>query len=324
MISPPPKRGIALVIVLLLLAIMASMSINSSRRISLQLERMHSLQDYQQAKWYAASVESLTLSLLNQSLKNEKHVHLTQLWADGPRLFPLPQGKVTVMLRDAQACFNLNVLSQQTTASHPPAVQQLIALISRLDVSVSRAKLLAESLWKFIDGDRSGQIRQGKGREDREYLARSVYSSQLLADISEMRIVQGMDAGLYQKLKPLVCALPVNSQQININTLDVSQSVIVEALFAPWLSPAQARALLQQRPAKGWDNVEQFLASPFFKKVDENIKEQVKSILSVDSNYFWLRSDITVNETVLTMNSLIARMDPQHFSVLWHQTGESE
>ncbi len=101
------------------------------------------------------------------------------------------------------------------------------------------------------------------GREDSEYLARSVpfyAANQPLADISEMRVVQGMDAGLYQKLKPLVCALPMTRQQININTLDVTQSVILEALFDPWLSPVQARALLQQRPAKGWEDVDQFLA----------------------------------------------------------------
>ncbi|MDX7379662.1 type II secretion system protein GspK, partial [Enterobacter hormaechei] len=92
---------------------------------------------------------------------------------------------------------------------------------------------------------------------DSEYLARSVpfyAANQPLADISEMRVVQGMDAGLYQKLKPLVCALPMTRQQININTLDVTQSVILEALFDPWLSPVQARALLQQRPAKGWED----------------------------------------------------------------------
>ncbi|EER2569045.1 general secretion pathway protein GspK [Escherichia coli] len=58
--------------------------------------------------------------------------------------------------------------------------------------------------------------------------------------------------------------------------------------------------------------------------VDERTKKLLKTILSVDSNYFWLRSDITVNEIELTMNSLIVRMGPQHFSVLWHQTGESE
>nr|WP_251003492.1 type II secretion system minor pseudopilin GspK [Escherichia coli] len=234
-------------------------------------------------------------------------------------------GDEMVTLRDAQACFNLNALAQPTTASRPLAVQQLIALISRLDVPAYRAELIAESLWEFIDEDRSVQTRLG--REDSEYLARSVpfyAANQPLADISEMRVVQGMDAGLYQKLKPLVCALPMTRQQININTLDVTQSVILEALFDPWLSPVQARALLQQRPAKGWEDVDQFLAQPLLADVDERTKKQLKTVLSVDSNYFWLRSDITVNEIELTMNSLIVRMGPQHFSVLWHQTGESE
>ncbi len=190
---------------------------------------------------------------------------------------------------------------------------------------IALMRQLAESLWEFIDEDRSVQTRLG--REDSEYLARSVpfyAANQPLADISEMRVVQGMDAGLYQKLKPLVCALPMTRQQININTLDVTQSVILEALFDPWLSPVQARALLQQRPAKGWEDVDQFLAQPLLADVDERTKKQLKTVLSVDSNYFWLRSDITVNEIELTMNSLIVRMGPQHFSVLWHQTGESE
>lgn len=65
-------------------------------------------------------------------------------------------------------------------------------------------------------------------------------------------------------------------QQININTLDVTQSVILEALFDPWLSPVQARALLQQRPAKGWEDVDQFLAQPLLADVDERTKKQLK------------------------------------------------
>ncbi len=124
-----------------------------------------------------------------------------------------------------------------------------------------RAELIVESLWEFIDEDRSVQTRLG--REDSEYLARSVpfyAANQPLADISEMRVVQGMDAGLYQKLKPLVCALPMARQQM-------------------------------------------FLAQPLLADVDERTKKQLKTVLSVDSNYFWLRSDITVNEIELTMNS---------------------
>ena len=187
MITLPPKRGMALVVVLVLLAVMMLVTITLSGRMQQQLGRTRSQQEYQQALWYSASAESLALSALSLSLKNEKRVHLAQPWASGPRFFPLPQGQIAVTLRDAQACFNLNALAQPTTASRPLAVQQLIALISRLDVPAYRAELIAESLWEFIDEDRSVQTRLG--REDSEYLARSVpfyAANQPLADISEM------------------------------------------------------------------------------------------------------------------------------------------
>jgi len=134
MITSPPKRGMALVVVLVLLAVMMLVTITLSGRMQQQLGRTRSQQEYQQALWYSASAESLELSALSLSLKNEKRVHLAQPWASGPRFFPLPQGQIAVTLRDAQACFNLNALAQPTTASRPLAVQQLIALISRLDV----------------------------------------------------------------------------------------------------------------------------------------------------------------------------------------------
>lgn len=319
MITLPPKRGMALVMVLLLLAVMASVSVGLSQRISRQTDRMRSLQDYQQATWYAVSAESLALSILNENLKNEEHTPIYS-WSIGSHLFPLSQGKMAVTLRDAQACFNLNALAQPAKVSGE-GEGQLITLISRLDVPARRAAQITESLQAFIGGGRDGQK-----QKDSEYLSRPVpfWPVQPLTDISELRVVQGMDAALYQKIKPLVCVLPMNRQRININSLDVSQSVILEALFGPGLSPAQARALLQQRPGKGWRNVGQFLASPYLKRVDENVRKQAGEFLTVNSRYFWLRSDITVNETELTMNSLIARTGPQHFSVLWHQTGESE
>ncbi|HAG1892128.1 TPA: type II secretion system minor pseudopilin GspK [Salmonella enterica] len=320
-----PGRGMALVMVLLLLAVMASVCTGLSHRVSRQTDRMRSLQDYQQATWYAVSAESLVLSILNENLKNKEYIYPVYSWGGGPHLFPLSQGKMAVTLRDAQACFNLNALTPPMKATRPFAAQQLITLISRLDVPVQQAVQIAESLQAFTGGNRDGQTQLEQ--QEREYLTRPVPfwpANQPLTDISEIRVVQGMDAALYQKLKPLVCALPMNRQQININTLDVSQSVILEALFGPWLSPVLARALLQQRPGKGWRNVGQFLASPYLKQVDGNVRKQVGEFLTVNSNYFWLRTAITVNETELTMNSLIARTGPQHFSVLWHQTGESE
>ncbi|HBI7533803.1 TPA: general secretion pathway protein GspK [Escherichia coli] len=100
--------------------------------------------------------------------------------------------------------------------------------------------------------------------------------------------------------------------------------ILLEALFDPWLTSVQASVLLQQRPAEGWNDVDQFLSNPILTRVDEYTKRKVKDVLVVQSNYFWLRSDITVNETELTMNSLISRQGPQYFSVQRHHTGDSE
>ncbi len=217
MITSPPKRGMALVVVLVLLAVMMLVTITLSGRMQQQLGRTRSQQEYQQALWYSASAESLALSALSLSLKNEKRVHLAQPWASGPRFFPLPQGQIAVTLRDAQACFNLNALAQPTTASRPLAVQQLIALISRLDVPAYRAELIAESLWEFID---VCSVQTRLGREDSEYLARSVpfyAANQPLADISEMRVVQGMERRALSKTETVgLCAAdgpPANQHQ---------------------------------------------------------------------------------------------------------------
>ncbi|KLX63946.1 hypothetical protein SK79_01229 [Escherichia coli] len=105
---------------------------------------------------------------------------------------------------------------------------------------------------------------------------------------------------------------------------DVTQSVILEALFDPWLSPVQARVLLQQRPAKGWEDVDQFLAQPLLADVDERTHEVVAFVLFVSRVSLLLGWVFPVVEIELTMNSLIVRMGPQHFSVLCDASGDGE
>lgn len=58
MITSPPKRGMALVVVLVLLAVMMLVTITLSGRMQQQLGRTRSQQEYQQALWYNASAES--------------------------------------------------------------------------------------------------------------------------------------------------------------------------------------------------------------------------------------------------------------------------
>ncbi|WP_353739689.1 hypothetical protein [Yersinia nurmii] len=57
--------------------------------------------------------------------------------------------------------------------------------------------------------------------------------NQPLEDIRALSVIQGMGADVYQRIKPLVCTLPMTRQSINVNTRHVAHSVILVALFTP-------------------------------------------------------------------------------------------
>lgn len=299
-----PRRGMALITALVLMVMMTTIAINLFTRLAQQTSLATLEQHDQQARWYLASAESLALATLRQSLAKTSRVYLQQPWATMTHRYVVPQGTITATLSDAESCFNLNALANSDPQQQRIAREQLSTLLSRLAIPATRVKRFTAYLGQFFPSQNAQHI--------------------LLVDISELRAADGIDAGLYQKLKPLLCALPQTSQRININSLHEEQSVILEALFAPWLSASQARTLIQQRPASGWESVGQFLNAGPLAKVDDTIKTQLKNTLSVESHYFLLRAGITFAGVRLVSRSLISRAADKQFSILWHQTGDIE
>lgn len=75
-----------------------------------------------------------------------------------------------------------------------------------------------------------------------------------------------MDAALYQRLLPFVCALPDDALQVNVNTLHPAQAALLAALFPTELTVSEARQLVQTRAATGWSSVAAFLSQPALQK----------------------------------------------------------
>ncbi len=69
-------------------------------------------------------------------------------------------------------------------------------------------------------------------------------------DVSELRLIAGMDAALYLRLLPFVCALPDDALQLNVNTLRVDQA-FADEILPTGVNLQQARQLLQDRPRAG-------------------------------------------------------------------------
>lgn len=75
-----------------------------------------------------------------------------------------------------------------------------------------------------------------------------------------------MDAALYQRLLPYVCALADETLQVNVNTLQPDRAALLAALFPAELTLVEARQLLQARAATGWSSVAAFLSQPALQK----------------------------------------------------------
>jgi len=303
-VSGQPKRGVALITALALMVMMTAIALKLFSRLSQQTFLATYEQRYQQASWYLASAESLALATLRRSLVNTSRGYMDQARATMTHRFPVAQGTITVTLSDQQTCFNINALANSNAGQQTLARKQLSALLSLLAVPATRAEKLVDYFEQFAPQDNGSPI--------------------LLLDISELRAIASIDAGLYKTIAPFICALPDTRQRININTLTEEQAFVLAALFSPWLTPGQARTLLQQRPKAGWESVEQFLNESPLAKVDGAIKMQLNSALCIESHYFLLLAEIEFEAVRRVSRSLISRSAETQFSVLWHQTGEIE
>lgn len=94
---------------------------------------------------------------------------------------------------------------------------------------------------------------------------------QPMQDVSELRLLAGMDAALYQRLLPFVCVQPDDALQVNVNTLRPSQAALLVALFPGDLTLQEAQQLLHNRPRTGWSSVAAFLAQPTLQKTDTTL-----------------------------------------------------
>ncbi|MCX9565278.1 general secretion pathway protein GspK, partial [Vibrio cholerae] len=75
------QRGVALIVVLLLLAVMVSIAATMAERLFSQFQRATHQVNYQQAYWYSLGVEALAKKGIEQSYQDSETINLSQPWA---------------------------------------------------------------------------------------------------------------------------------------------------------------------------------------------------------------------------------------------------
>ena len=256
------QRGVALLIVLMLLVSVAGVAVATTALMTRAVASAGAARDRDEAVWALLGAERAALMLAEADEGVPR----------APVPVQTPDGPVVVSLRSV-ACVNVNALvsgqpgqyatpKDQSGALAGPGAARLGALVTALGGNGPAGLRLMEAAADFIDTD---DVPNTGGEEDFGYARRDVpyrTAGTLLADPSELRAVAGWDVATYRALAPYLCALPsTNPLKIDVNGLGPSDAPILAAILedAPM---SVAERLIAQRPQGGYDDIADFTGLP--------------------------------------------------------------
>ena len=320
------QSGVALIVVLMLLAIMAAIAATMSERLTLGISRSAQKNDHQQAYWYAVGVEQLAKYGIEESFSDSDTVNLSQPWALDDQVFPLDYGEARGRMVDKQACFNLNGLAQLSLDGseneRPYLMLALIQLLKSKQIDEYQAEVIVDSLYEFVDSDSSVVTLSGVEESSYEALKPAYLSPNgLLSDSSELRSIYQVDRNVMHQLRGLVCALPTDQYLLNVNTVREWQAPLLEAMFNGELSLDDATQIIENRPFDGWASVDEFMQEGAVNALNSDIKNKAKAHFSVDSSYFELDGEVLVGDSRIRVRSLFFSNDKQSVQVVRRRFG---
>lgn len=284
-------RGVVLLSVLLVLALISALAWQLMARHSLVIAQSRFTFTGDQALEYAFGAEAFARQVLFEEWQRTGPGKdtLLEVWAQPTAPFEVDNGFLEVQVVDQHRCFNLNSLAG---SDWQPNLERLKTLLRNRGVPES----VADAWRDWVDPDLDIH---GFGAEDGEYLLEEIpyrTANAPAAHVSELRLVKGIEAEHLAALDGLVCVLPSTRLEINVNTA----AAPVLAALSPAVTEAQIAALTEAE--RDFDDVGAVTAAfPDLMPAAE--------VLEVSSEYFRINVRAQVDGSQAELSSLVRR-DP--------------
>ncbi len=282
-------RGAALITVLTMMAVIATLAIVVVDAANMSLRRTGNLVRMEQTRWYLVGAESYAVARLGELRRRADIARVDESeWQNRPFTFPLDDGAMEVTISDGDNCFNLNsvVVTDDGGGRFISAVGmvQFSRLLDAVGVQAAHGGLAA-SLVDWIDSDQ--QTTPGGGEDDADTYRTA---NTLLADVSELRRIRGFSDDVIARLAPYVCVRPTSApNQLNPNTLRPDQAPLL-VMAIDDLSVDTAAQVIRDRPRGGWEGVDAFLLHPRLNNIELN--EAGRGQFSTVPRYYVLRARV--------------------------------
>jgi general secretion pathway protein K len=284
------QRGFALIQVMLVFAILVIVAAKMQYEQRLQMERTRQMLFISQAQAYTESAEDVAIVGLYLDDKYTSNDNFYEAWSTTTSVYPPADGWLLgAELNDLQGRFNLNWLSKEASdrAKSAKAFKRLLTLLEQDED-------IADELLNWFD-DESG-IDQNYSTQTPPYAP----SYHIMADVSELVLLDSVTFDIYDDLRPYLSALPATTA-LNVNT---APQVIIQSI-ASYIDEDSAEDLVENREEEGYESASSFLDQDIFENNED--EDRYISDLTVNSSWFELYTEVSFENRVHQTTSLIYR-----------------
>lgn len=288
------QRGVALITAVLIVALATILATKIGFDSALEQRRSAGIMLVDQGFQVALGAEAWAAKYLRDDKADNNIDHLAERWATPIPPIPIDGGLIEGSIEDLSGKFNLNsVLSGGKRDDE--GVREFHNLLVLLELEPKWAEVLVD----WLDDD---TLPSPEGAEDNVYLSQvPPYRSanQPITSVSELLALPQFGLERYQKLRPYVSALPVNTK-INVCT---APGLVLDALMETnhreySLDP---ELMARQREDGCHPRVDAF------KSTLPPVAEKVPNRIAETSDYFALRAFITIGTSEFSLYSLLFR-----------------
>lgn len=349
------QRGIALIVVLLIVAMVTIIATEMAGRLQLQVRRAANLKDGNQAFWYALGAEEYAAIAIRRLYEEDDEViHIKQPWASSELAFPLEGGGIQAQLEDMQSCFNLNAIQPGNNNQNPgeggedgegdrrsssnrsseaqagagsggrigngidglPGAFHRLLRNDELNVPSLNADTLKDSLVDWLDED--SDLSGSFGAEDPDYESKQfpyLAANALMTNKTELRLVKGAQLPWINDLMKYVCAIP-NEPNFTLNVNTLTPEKAPLLAALTGVSVADATNLIGNIP---YDTKDDFLNQS--EVASQGLSDQQKNWFDVTTRYFILHTKSSYNNATFAMSTVFKVDESKNVQVIRREFG---
>ncbi|WOG29855.1 type II secretion system minor pseudopilin GspK [Endozoicomonas sp. 8E] len=310
------QRGIALIYVLLIFAMITLMASQMTTSLWLHTEKNTHYLERIQARHLALGAEHYVALLLEQDAEEDKKKkkimdHESERWNIQEVGYAVDQGDIELVIVDETSRFNLNWLAADALDG-----QKFRGMFENILKNLGLNVQIASAIKDWIDHD---QEPSEDGGEDNNYLSMDPprrTSDAPFVSLSELRLIQGVGIDEFELLAPLVTALP-DTTRINVNTVlpEVMRSL------SDKLTDSDVATIIDARSAEGFVRLEDLARLPALKDKTAALKEVP---LDVASQYFTAYIKATYRDTSFYLKTLMYRNTEGQVQIAGREIGPND